>query len=422
MNFLKVWTSLDSFCSKTTTTLFFLFLTTTSAVADCRSNNLTPGDSTITIEFGGRTRTFDVHVPPGYSGRFPVSLVLDLHGFTSNSRQQAAISGFREKSNEVGFIVVYPQGVSSSWNAFGCCGTADLLSIDDVGFLRAVVNRIGSIGHINHSRVYITGLSNGGFMSHRMACEAADVFAAAAPVSAPLNLDDIDECRPVRPITVNHFHGLRDTTVPYEGGGILDFQSAQSSLGFWKQIDDCTGSPTLLALGGSSRCETFSSCRAGVKPGLCSLDGTHVLYAQSILSIADYAWDSVFSQHFLELPDQDGDGVPDRDDNCPATHNPGQEDLNGDCIGDACIASARPVVTAAEVSGKKLFVHGSLFQSGAVILINGEEQKTKNDPEASFATLIGKKAGKKIAPGQTVKVQVQNPDGGISDEFSLTRQ
>src|SRR5262245_9915951 len=91
------------------------------AEADCPST-LVPGETTMSMTIGGQNRTFLVHVPPSYTGRFPVPLVLDLHGLTGTSGQQANLSGFREKSDEVGFIVVWPQGVSNSWNAYGCCG------------------------------------------------------------------------------------------------------------------------------------------------------------------------------------------------------------------------------------------------------------------------------------------------------------
>src|SRR5262245_34630628 len=203
--------------------------------AAASQSSLVPGETTMSIRVGVRNRTFLVHVPPSYTGLSPVPLVLDIHGLSSNSSQQAGLSGFREKSDEAGFIVAWPQGVGNSWNAFGCCGTADLLNLNDPAFLRAVVARIGQLGNIDQSRIYITGLSNGGFMTHRMACEAADIFAAAAPVSAPLNTTT-STCRPSRPITVVSFHGLNDLIVPY-GGGV--FQSAQNSLATWASINVC---------------------------------------------------------------------------------------------------------------------------------------------------------------------------------------
>jgi polyhydroxybutyrate depolymerase len=257
---------------------------------------LVPGETTMSIVSGGRNRTFLVHTPPSYTGLIPVPLVLDLHGLGSNSSQQAGLSGFRRKSDEAGFIVAWPQGVSNSWNAFGCCGTADFLNINDPAFLRAVVARISQLGNIDPSRVYITGLSNGGFMTHRMACEAADIFAAAAPVSAPRNAST-SICRPSRPITVVAFHGLNDGIVPY-GGGL--FQSAQNSLTTWASIDGCVGGRTVLELPGPARCETFETCNGAAEAGLCSLNSGHIAYTgQTDLNIADYIWANVFSPHTL---------------------------------------------------------------------------------------------------------------------------
>jgi polyhydroxybutyrate depolymerase len=255
--------------------------------AAASQSGLVPGETTRTITIGGRNRTFLLHVPPSYTGLSSVPLVLDLHGLSSNSGQQAGLSGFRRKSDEAGFIVAWPQGVGNSWNAFGCCGTADFFGIDDPAFLRAVVARISQLGNINRNRVYIT---------HRMACVAADIFAAAAPVSAPLNTSTA-VCRPSRPITVVAFHGLNDGIVSYNGG---TFQSAQNSLTTWATIDGCVGGRTVLDLPGAARCETFETCNGAAEAGLCSLNSGHIAYTgQTDLNIADYVWDNVFSPHTL---------------------------------------------------------------------------------------------------------------------------
>src|SRR5262245_32344497 len=301
--------------------------------ASCQSNTLTPGTFDMSMPFGGTTRTFRVHVPPSYTGKRAVPLVYDLHGLGNTPGLQQYLSGFAQKSDEADFIVAWPQGLHASWNGYGCCGTALSENIDDVGFLRALVHQLAAIGDIDHSRVYATGLSNGASMAHRLACEAADVFAAVAPVSNVLDRD-ASQCTPARPITVLHFHGLNDLEVAYDGGVL---QAVPASFSTWAQIDGCTGPPTVLDLGAPNRCETFTSCAGGVHVALCSLVADHVVYAsQSVLDIAGYAWDQELSRFQLPLPDQDGDGVPDQDDDCVAVPNPDQADGDGDCIGDAC--------------------------------------------------------------------------------------
>jgi len=343
------------------TLLALLFVAAMAHVASafCRNNELTPTpvDPTRTLQFGGQARSYILHVPPSYTGKFPVPLVIDLHGFLSTAAQQASLSGFRQKSDEVGFLVAWPQGLNRSWNALDCCGVSFLNGVDDVGFIRALVSEIANLGYIDPSRVYVTGLSNGGAMSHRLACDAADVFAASAPVSYPLDATPA-RCDPVRPITVVHFHGLNDTLVPYDGGGpfnfgggLLDFMPAQQSLTTWAQIDACTGTRQTLPLGGQNRCETFDTCADGVHAALCSLEGTHVLYnTQTALNIANYAWDVELSQHTLSMADQDGDGIPDDADNCPAVFNPDQADADGDCVDNVC-QGTRSCVVSTQGSG-----------------------------------------------------------------------
>ena len=316
-------------------------VSTPPAQANCQSNVLTAGETNRSLTFGGRTRTYILHVPPGYTAKKPIPLVIDMHGFTSSASAQAGLSGFRQKADQAGFIVAWPQGVSNSWNAYGCCGTALSSNIDDVGFMRALVAEISNLGNIDHSRVYATGLSNGGSMSHRLACEAADIFAATAPVSFTLN-HPTAQCNPSRPISVIHFHGLNDTTVPYNGGGSNNFQSAPASFAAWQQIDLCTGTPVTQSFGGQNRCET-ASCADGVHAVLCTLAGTHVLYnTQTVLNIANYAWDNELSHHRLPLPDVDSDGVADMDDNCPAVANADQADSDDNCVGDVCQGTPPP--------------------------------------------------------------------------------
>jgi polyhydroxybutyrate depolymerase len=252
------------------------------------ASSVNPGDRTITIQFGGLDREFDLHVPQSYTGQTKVPLVLDFHGFTSTKLQQRLISGFYQKSNEVGFLVAYPNGtgLSRSWNAGDtCCGDAKNQGLDDVGLAKAIVAKVATMACVDLKRVYSTGISNGGMLSHRLACEAADTIAAVAPVAGRIDFFPMTKCQPSRPVPMIHFHGITDNVVPYD-------TSALPSFDYWSQQDGCTDSPQVTYTKGNSKCETHSACTAGVKTTLCTIDGGHLLYINTDqVSIANLAWD-----------------------------------------------------------------------------------------------------------------------------------
>lgn len=303
---------------------------------------LSPGDHMYSLEFDGITRMFIVHVPPGYDGKKPVPVVLDLHGFSSNGSQQLGLSGFSEVADESGFIVVAPTGYMNSFNGDIEFGSAKSQMLDDVGFMKALVKYVGELANIDRARVYSTGLSNGAAMTNTLGCQATDTFAGVAPVADPLDIGRAT-CMP-QPIAVLGFHGYDDEYVPYEGGPgggpplPEPFPSIPDTLAAWGKLMGCTGEPELVAFEGRNKCEIFRTCGRAVQVGYCSLEGGHVLYQQNGLDIADYAW-KFLSQFSLPLPDADADGINDEDDNCPNTANPDQADANGNCVGDACECS-----------------------------------------------------------------------------------
>ena len=208
------------------------------------AGGLGPGDHAGSLVFDGETRIYDLHVPPSYDGATPIPLVLDIHGWLSSKSGQRFLSGFDALSDAEGFAVVWPQGLfgkpgdpeafnppaGPSWNAGSCCGAAVGSKTDDVGFLRTLVEAVAREVAIDRRRVYATGLSNGGALTQRLACEAADLVAAAAPVSFPIALVPIDSCAPSRPIAVLTFQGLTDVLIPYDGGGPVSVPSAAAEL------------------------------------------------------------------------------------------------------------------------------------------------------------------------------------------------
>jgi polyhydroxybutyrate depolymerase len=242
----------------------------------------------------GVLREYVVHAPPSYDGSAFVPLVIDLHGFTYNASHQEQTSGWREKSDEAGFIVVYPSGLAASWNGGSvCCGPSQADEVDDEGFVRAIVQDLVRETCIDPKRVYATGWSNGGALAFLLACHAADVFAAVAPVAIG---NGTRPCEPSRPISVVMYRGGNDDFVPYEGGAM--YPSAMADLDQWKMLSSCTGTPQ--EVGGT--CDRYTGCAAGVEVMLCTIpEGTHTLYAgaaEADAPVADVAWEA-FRRHTL---------------------------------------------------------------------------------------------------------------------------
>ena len=257
-----------------------------AAVSECPDvPPLKSGDTTMSLQHDGRMRQYIVHVPPGYDGKTPVPLMFDFHGWQSAADREEGASGWREKADAVGFIMVYPIGLSASWNGGAlCCGTSQSTGVDDEGFALAMVKKMQSDACIDPKRIYVGGISNGGAMTHLLACKHADVFAAAAPVSMG---NGTTPCNPSRPISVVMIRGIMDELVAYNGGL---FPSAQADFNMWKSLNGCTGSPMTT----HTVCQTYTECKAGVEVTLCSLpNGMHNVYQDKAeLSVADVAWEA----------------------------------------------------------------------------------------------------------------------------------
>jgi polyhydroxybutyrate depolymerase len=249
------------------------------------------------ITVGGRERTFLVHAPASYTGTTPVPVVLDFHGLSGSSMQQKNLSRWDRLADSRGFLAVYPQGVGSSWNAGRCCGDSMSQSVDDVAFVRAIIMALQADACIDAKRVYTSGCSNGGGMSFRVACEAADVVAGVAPVDFDCvtgGTGACGNCAPARPFTIVQFRGTNDQLVPYTGSGA--FAGAQANFTRMGQINMCTGAAE--AVPQRMGCETFPMCGAGVETILCTVqNGSHCGSYQSFM-IPDVAWE-VFQRQAL---------------------------------------------------------------------------------------------------------------------------
>jgi polyhydroxybutyrate depolymerase len=215
-------------------------------------------------------REYRLRVPPApHMSRTPLPLVLAVHGGASNAERFEELSGFDEVADEKGFLVAYPEGFAFSWNAGPCCGPAKLGRVDDVGFLRRLIDELVEAKVADPGRVYVAGFSNGGGMAYRMACEGPGRVRAIGVVAAALAID----CDPDRPVSAMIVHGRADRSVPYGGGGRRDFDDdrpfppVSRAVGFWRKA------------GGVGRLRADGGCRTGGGEAVvrfCPHDGGHV--------------------------------------------------------------------------------------------------------------------------------------------------
>lgn len=238
----------------------------------CATKQAQKRDDTWTVDFGGDKRTADVHVPPSYDPTRAYPLVLNFHGLTSDAPQESLLSNMNAKADSAGFIVVYPQGTGSpaSWNAGACCGDAVKTQKNDVGFVSALLDVLEDRLCVDDKRVFSTGMSNGAFLSHRLACELGARIAAVAPVAGVLG---VQSCTPPRPVPVMHFHGTLDALVPYAGSTALGFIPVPDSFSGWAKRDGCTGQPVTTYDKLDTQCSTYEHCDAGSEVTLCTVKG-----------------------------------------------------------------------------------------------------------------------------------------------------
>lgn len=193
-------------------------------------------------------RTYLLHVPAGD----PVGLVLSLHGGGGSGISQRGLTGFDNVADVHDLLVVYPDGYDKSWADGRGASPADRRHINDVAFLVGLVSKLQNDYRIAPGHVFVTGMSNGGFMSNRLACERADIFAAVAPVAGTLGTGVA--CNPSQPVSVWEAHGTADPLVPFKGGtvrgrgGVSHSISVDSMVGKWRSADGCRGDPSMQAL------------------------------------------------------------------------------------------------------------------------------------------------------------------------------
>ena len=226
------------------------------------------GSTSVTLA----NRSYRVHVPKGYTGTQALMVVVGFHGLGDSGQKLETLSGLSTAADTQGFLAVYPDGISGSWNAGKCCDPAKTLKVDDAAFVNAVLDDVQAKYCVDSKRIFATGFSNGGYMSQVVGCQLSQRFAAIAPVSGTMTLST---CSPTRPVSVLEFHGTLDFVVPYGGGGLTGgAASVDDTIAGWVKRNGCTDAkPAVVFQKGDTTCSAYQQCQDGAAVELCKIDG-----------------------------------------------------------------------------------------------------------------------------------------------------
>lgn len=240
------------------------------------------------LQLGAHQRHYLLQIPRSLKPGHPAPLILALHGGGGHAAFMAddARYGLRTLAEREGVVLAFPNGYSrlpggklATWNAGLCCGDARDRQIDDVAFIRAVVADIRTRIAIDPDRIFATGMSNGGMLAHRLACDASDIFTAVASVAGT---DATQHCKPSRAVSVLHIHARDDTHVLFEGGAgaeafrdrskVMDFVSVAETIARSVDRHHCTRPPRVVLVRDGAQCERYEPCAEKARVQLCVTD------------------------------------------------------------------------------------------------------------------------------------------------------
>jgi polyhydroxybutyrate depolymerase len=247
--------------------LVFLLVSQLVCAAACgqRHRHAAAGDSVdppsqMTLQHDGRTRTFLVQtVENARRDRLPT--VILLHGGTQNAEKAWRQTSFPELARRHRFVLIAPDGIDGNWNDGrdkyqSGADSAQVKSVDDVGFISALIEKADTEFGADPARVYVTGSSNGGLMSWRLLCERPELFAAGAPTIATLTLNPNERCPGGKGIPVIATFGTEDPLMPYDGSPVIQRgsermearSSAPESTRWWAVRNGCTAETDVTKL------------------------------------------------------------------------------------------------------------------------------------------------------------------------------
>ncbi len=233
----------------------------------------------------GALRTYLLHVPAHYDTIRRAPLVIVLHGHGESAQNFERYTGMSAKADAEGFIAVYPQaqGDPSDWHT----AIDGPRKRDDIAFVREIINALEHTYRIDHRRIYAAGHSNGGIMTYRLASTLSDKLAAVGVTAGSIGMvdslgDTLRIAPPPHPVSVIHFHGRADPSVPYAGGpesdGPDNIVSVRNTIAFWIAADRCPRAPASRTVSADRNVivESYAPCASGTGVTLYTIiDGVH---------------------------------------------------------------------------------------------------------------------------------------------------
>lgn len=246
-----------------------------------QANAAPVGPVAFQITVGGEVRTYWAYVPAGIDKTKPAPLLFVLHGSAGSGEVMMTVTqrGFERIADKEKFIVIYPDALERRWNE------QDGM-VDDVGFLLAVADKLAAESLVDKKRVYMAGISNGGMMAQRIACEHSDRVAGIATVAGSMPEALAGQCKPSQPVPVMIIHGTQDPIVPWGDGAVAGFEafgkvmSARANAGFWAANNQCRGTALVVPEpdrdpgdGTRVRVEIFTDCMSKADVSLVAVEG-----------------------------------------------------------------------------------------------------------------------------------------------------
>jgi polyhydroxybutyrate depolymerase len=240
-----------------------------------------------TLRQGGIDRTYYLYTPANYRANQPAPLILGLHGGQSQATRFAETTNFNQLADRTGTLVAYPVGIDKNWNDGR--NSDSLPQSDDVAFIRAVIDDIQRQRSVDPKKIYATGISNGGFMTQRLACELSDRITAFASVASTFAAPLQSTCKTGQPISMLMINGLQDRFVPVEGGTMTrgkggTILSLQDSMDLWRDRAGCATNPQVTRRGQTVKIMNYPRCSGNVG------------VANVVISDGGHTWPGGFNQ------------------------------------------------------------------------------------------------------------------------------